>query len=147
MTDRRLAVRPPGTDGEDNGDRHHSHVAFAGRAERRAQRPRSAEEAEERYVAARDAWTAAMRGAQSGASADLAALAIAQEAYEAALAEKERWASGPRVAIPVEPDPSSDLDAVVGQELSWRRVHEHEQEAERKPRGGLGGLIRWLRGR
>jgi hypothetical protein len=147
MTDRRLATRPSGADGEeDAGVRHHHHTAFPSVADRRAQRPRSAEEAEERYVAARDAWTAAMRGAQSGASADLAALAIAQEAYEAALAEKARWTSA-RVAIPVEHDSSSDLDAVVGQELSWRRVHEHEQEAERKPRGALGGLLRRLRGR
>src|SRR6188474_2137121 len=53
----------------------------------RLARPQSVEEADARYVAARDAWTAAMRAANSGRSADLASLAIAQEAYEAAAAE------------------------------------------------------------
>jgi hypothetical protein len=45
---------------------------------------RSPEEAEARYVAARDAWTAAMRAANSGRPADLATLAVAQDAFEAA---------------------------------------------------------------
>lgn len=107
--------------------------------------PRSPEEAEARYVAARDAWTAAMRAANSGRSADLATLAVAQEAFEAAAAEVERWRRGPRAAVPQEPErkPRS-VDAIVGQELAWRRVREHDQE----PRPGLLGRIgRRLRGR
>ena len=51
--------------------------------------PRSSEEAEERYVMARDAWIAAMGKANSGRSADLASLGIAQEAYEQATVEVE----------------------------------------------------------
>jgi hypothetical protein len=110
----------------------------------RLARPHSREEAEERYVAARDAWTAAMRAAGSGRPSDLAALAMAQEAYEEALTDRERWASSPSAAIPVDKERPSGLEAVVGQELSWRRVHEHELELERereRPRG-LRGLIR-----
>jgi hypothetical protein len=112
----------------------------------RLTRPHSREEAEERYVAAREAWTAAMRAANSGRSSDLAALAMAQEAYEEALADRERWASSPAVAIPIGKERPSSLDAVVGQEISWRRVHEHELEIERareQPRG-LRGLLRRL---
>jgi hypothetical protein len=104
---------------------------------------RSPEEAEERYVAARDAWAAAMRAANSGRPADLATLAVAQEAYEAAAAEREQWASGARVAIPVGPDPNRAMDAIVGQQLAWRRVH----EAEPPKRGVLGRLTRKIRGR
>lgn len=111
----------------------------------RLHRPHSREEAEERYVAARGEWTAAMKAASSGRSSDLAALAIAQEAYEAALAERERWAASPKVPIPVEPDRPQGIEVVVGQELSWRRVHEHEQEREQAAktrRGILGRLFR-----
>jgi hypothetical protein len=95
--------------------------------------PRSRDEAEARYIAARDAWTAAMRQASSGRSADLAALALTQEAYEAAAAERERWASGEAVPIPIEPSEhhAEDLSKVVGQELAWRDVRRHEEE----PRG------------
>ncbi len=104
--------------------------------------PRSAEDAEAQYVAARDAWTTAMRVANSGRPADLASLAIAQEAYEAAAAERERWLSGGRVAIPVEPQASrSGLEAAIGQELAWRRVQHH-----RPDQGFLGRLKRRLRG-
>ncbi len=98
----------------------------------RMARPRSPEEAEERYLACRNAWTAAMRAATSGKPADLAALAMAQQAYEEALAEHQRWQAGPRVAVPVQPDRPRGIDVIVGQELSWRRIHEHEQD---KPRG------------
>lgn len=98
----------------------------------RLSRPRSPEEAEERYLACRDEWTTAMRAAASGKPADLAALAMAQQAYEEALAEHQRWQSGPRTPIPVQPDRPRGIDAVVGQELSWRRIHEHEHD---KPRG------------
>jgi hypothetical protein len=98
----------------------------------RLARPRSPEEAEERYLACRNEWTAAMRAAGSGKPADLAALAMAQQAYEEALTEHQRWQTGPRVAKPVQPDRPRGIDAVVGQELSWRRIHEQEQE---KPRG------------
>src|SRR5690606_24548149 len=101
-------------------------------------------EAEERYIAARDAWTVAMRASGSGKPSDLAALAMAQEAYEAALAERDRWASSPTIAVPIEVDRPTGLDAVVGQELSWRRVHEHEREKEEAKgrRGFLGRLFR-----
>jgi hypothetical protein len=121
----------------------HRHTASSGMADRLA-RPHSREEAEQRYVAAREAWTSAMRAANSGRSSDLAALAMAQEAYEEALADRQRWASSPSVPIPVGEEPPSGLEAVVGQELSWRRVHEHELEVERereRPKG-LRGLVR-----
>lgn len=111
----------------------------------RLNRPHSRDEAEERYVAARDAWTAAMKASASGRSSDLAALATVQEAYEAALAERERWASGPAVAIPVQPDRPSGIDIVVGQELNWRRVHEHELERGQTEKAGKGVLRRLLR--
>lgn len=105
-------------------------------------RPHSREDAEAAYVFARDAWTGAMRAANSGRAADMASLAIAQEAYEAAAAERDRWSASTRVAIPVEPAESrSDLDAVVGQSLEWRKVHEQEPAA-----GGLIGLIRRIFG-
>ncbi|HEX7196195.1 MAG TPA: hypothetical protein VF364_05090 [Candidatus Limnocylindria bacterium] len=88
-------------------------------------RPRSLAEAEAQYVTARDAWTAAMRRANSGRPADLASLAITQEAYELAFAEVERWRSGATVAIPIEPEKKrTKLEAAIGQELAWRRVHE-----------------------
>lgn len=105
--------------------------------------PRTADEAEERYVAARDAWTAAMRQAATGKPADLASLAIAQEAYEASAAEVERWRSGGRVPLRIDPKRGS-IDAVVGQELAWRRVHEAESRARR---GLLGRIARRLSGR
>jgi hypothetical protein len=107
-------------------------------------RPRSHEEAEERYVVARDAWTAAMRRCSSGRAADLASLAIAQEAYELASAEVERWRSGARVTIPIVRDaPRTGLEVAIGQEMAWRRVHEHQKEAPRP----LSRLIRRLTGR
>jgi hypothetical protein len=103
----------------------------------RIARPHTHEEAEAAYVAARDTWTAAMRAANSGRPADLASLAIAQEAYEAAVAERERWEAGGRVAIPVEPENEvNSLDAAVEQELAWRKVLHPE------PKTGLLGRIR-----
>jgi hypothetical protein len=121
----------------------HRHAPSSGMADRLA-RPHSREEAEQRYVAARETWTAAMRAANSGRSSDLAALAMAQEAYEEALADRERWASSPSVAIPVGEDRPRGLEAVVGQELSRRRVHEQELERERarERSHGLRGLVR-----
>ena len=105
--------------------------------------PRTAGDVEEDYVAARDAWKAAMRAANSGLSADLAALAIAQEAYEMAAAERERWQSGAKVPIPIEPEgPHQDLGAVVGQELAWRQV----RKVEEPPSGLFGRLRRHFRG-
>jgi hypothetical protein len=87
--------------------------------------PRSRAEAEERYVAARDAWTKAMSRASSGRSADLASLAIAQQAYEEATAERNRWLTGRPMAIPIQPEPErTKIDVIVGQELAWRQVHE-----------------------
>jgi len=80
---------------------------------------------EARYVAARDAWTHAMRAANGRRSADLATLAIAQEAYEAVMAEREHRLVGSRVAVPIEEaDSRHALEVAVGQELAWRRVHE-----------------------
>jgi hypothetical protein len=101
--------------------------------------PRSPDEAEQRYVAARDAWVTAMRAANSGRPADMAALALAQEAYEAAVTERDRWLNGNHVAIPIEAEqPGGGLDAVVGQELAWRRIHATPAE----PKGILGRLKR-----
>jgi len=139
-TNRRVTV----TDEDpDAGPLRHRHATPSGIANRLA-RPHSREEAEQRYVDAREAWTAAMKAANSGRASDLAALAMAQEDYEEALADRERWASSPSVAIPVDDERPAGLDAVVGQELSWRRVHEHEREQElarQRPRG-LRGLVR-----
>lgn len=109
-------------------------------------RQSSAEEAEAAYVAARDAWTAAMKAANSGRPADLASLAIAQEAYEAAVVERERWMKSepvPRTAIPIEGGGTKaprELDAVVNQELGWRHVHDP------KPARGIRGLFRKILG-
>ncbi|CAN5395757.1 hypothetical protein BH24CHL10_BH24CHL10_09300 [soil metagenome] len=104
----------------------------------------SREEAEATYVATRDAWVVAMRGANSGKPADLATLAIAQEAYEAASAEVEQWRSGGRIAIPIQTEAErSGIRIAVGQELEWRRVLHHE---EKQP-GPLGRLVRRLTGR
>jgi len=102
--------------------------------------PRSLAEVEEQYVSCRDAWTAAMRAASSGRSADMATLAICQEAYEAAALERERWLSGTRVAIPIdEPvDEQASLGVVVDQGMAWRDVHDHERN---KSRGLLGRLF------
>ena len=99
--------------------------------------PGSLAEAEQHYVTCRDAWTAAMRAANSGRSADMATLAICQEAFEAASLERDRWLSGARVAIPVEPaNERASIEVVVDQTLAWQDVHDHE-----KPRGFLGRLF------
>jgi hypothetical protein len=103
----------------------------------------SQEEAEVAYVAARDAWTAAMHASASGRSADLASLALAQEAYEAAAAEREIWLSAPAStrAIPVDPSGAKrDIEIVVGQGAKWQRVKDHE------PVGGVRGLLKRLFG-
>jgi hypothetical protein len=69
----------------------------------------------------------------------MAALALAQEAYEAAVTERDRWLNGNHVAIPIEAEqPGGGLDAVVGQELAWRRIHATPAE----PKGILGRLKR-----
>lgn len=82
---------------------------------------------ERRYVAAREAWTDAMQAASSGRPADMASLAIAQQAYETVAAEREDWLASGRVAIPIEPAPKRhDIEVAVGQELAWRRVQQHE---------------------
>lgn len=151
MTEPRLrtAQEPLARDAHDpdQGSLRHRHALPSTMADRLV-RPHSREEAEERYVAAREAWTSAMRNAASGRSSDLAALAIAQEAYEAALAERQRWASSPTVALPIRTDRPTGIDAVVGQELSWRRVHQQERAREQAReqakgrRGLLGRLFR-----
>jgi hypothetical protein len=113
------------------------HAARQSRIGQRQVGPRSEAEAQEQYVAARDAWTAAMRAAGSGRPADMASLAIAQEAYEAASAELARWRTGRRTAVPVEPDKArSAINVVVGQELAWRKVHGQETK-----RSGLIGRL------
>jgi hypothetical protein len=111
----------------------------SGRHARPATAPRSREEAEAQYIAARNAWTLAMHRALSGRSADLASLAIAQEAYEEAVAERELWETGTRLAVPVEPDPRTSVEVIVGQNLAWQRVREAEQQ--RRP-GVLTRLAR-----
>ena len=99
---------------------------------------RSREEAEERYAVAHDAWIAAMRRASSGRPADLATLAIAQESYEAALAERAMWASGRRIAMPIDRWPAgASIERAVGQELAWRQV----RDAGHRPRGVLSRLF------
>jgi hypothetical protein len=78
---------------------------------------------EQRYLAARNAWTLAMRVANSGRSKDLASLAIAQQAYEEVAAEREHWLASGKVAIPVEPERERHhIEVAVGQELEWRKV-------------------------
>lgn len=116
-----------------------AHAPSAGGFAARRGAARSHEEAVRRHVAARDAWTAAMKLAASGRPADLAHLAITQEAYEAATAELKRWDSGQRVAIAIEPkaEPPARVDAIVGQELAWRDVRKHEA----KPRGLIDRLL------
>ena len=103
----------------------------------RLARPQSLEEADAQYVAARDAWTTAMRAANSGRPADLASLAIAQEAYEAAVAEHERWHTGTKVAIPVRTETRSGIEAAIGHELAWREVLHPDT-----PKGGVLSRIR-----
>jgi len=103
----------------------------------RFSRPQSVEEADARYVAARDEWTKAMRAANSGRPADLASLAIAQEAYEVAVAERDRWHTGTKVAIPVDTETRSGIEAAVGHELAWRQVLHPEPQ-----KGGVFSRIR-----
>ena len=99
---------------------------------------RSRGEAEERYTVAHDAWIKAMRHASSGRPADLATLAIAQESYEAALAERAMWEAGKRIAVPIDADPGrAGIELAVGQELAWRQV----RDAGHRPRGGLSRLF------
>jgi len=117
-------------------------VGHSALAHRLVAAPHSREEAEERYIAARDAWTKAMRAANSGRPADLASLALTQEAYEAAVVERERWLAGGRIAISVDPaEPRRKIEAAVGQEMAWRAVKHHEE-----PKGLLGRLKKRIRG-
>ena len=87
-------------------------------SERHVAAPRSREEAEQRYIAARDMWTDAMHRAASGRSADLASLAIAQEAYELATAERQRWINAPQAAKVDPANSRRGIEAVVGQEFA-----------------------------
>ncbi len=119
-----------------------SRSSVPGPLQRRAL-PTSLQDAEERYAAARDEWTASMQKASSGRPADLAALAMAQESYEAALLELNRWRSGERIAVEM-PSGERGIDAIVGQELAWRRVH--EAESRRRP-GLMRRIARRLSGR
>ena len=106
--------------------------------------PLSLEEAEANYVTARDAWVGAMRRCKSGRAADLASLAIAQDAYELSTAEVERWRSGERVAIAIAPEARrAGLEAAIGQEMAWRRVH----EVKPKEPGPIARALRRVTGR
>lgn len=138
------ATRPSTSTPPGDGDAAPTHRIGSGMSTggitHRVSAPRSLAEAEEHYVTCRDAWTAAMRAASSGRPADMATLAICQEAYEAAALERDRWLSGGRVAIKVE-EPATDrasIEVVVDQALAWRDVHDHERD---KPRGVLGRLF------
>jgi hypothetical protein len=113
-------------------------IPIGGITQRRAM-AQSRAEAQQMYVAARDAWTAAMKAASSGRAADLAALAIVQEAYEGAVGEWDQWESGTLIAVPVRPDRESSVSAVVDQEIAWRKVHDREE----KP-GLIGRIARRL---
>ena len=98
---------------------------------------RYGQDIEDRYAQARDAWTQAMQVAGSGRPADMASLAIAQQAYEAIAAEREQWLASGRIAISIQPSPKRhDIEIAVGQELAWRRVQQHDG------RGGLFSRIR-----
>ena len=95
------------------------------------------EDLENRYLAARDAWLKAMHTANSGRSADLAKLAIAQEAYEAVASEREHWIESGRVAIPIRDDGERhDVEIAVDQGLAWRKV------LAKPPTPGIFGRIR-----
>ena len=108
-------------------------------------RAASREEIEAAYVAARDAWTAAMKAANSGRTADLASLALTQEAYEAASIERARWvqaAPTTRTAIPVDrPGGTREIDMVVRQELDWKRVQTEPPRAR-----GFKGFVKRVLG-
>lgn len=144
MTERRTSVRSDVTDAAPETPSRAPLTRLGGP---RLRRPQLREDVELEYEAARDAWIAAMRAAESGKAADLAALAMTQEAYESALAEKRRWDATPRVAIPIEPDRPKGIDAVVGQELARRRIQRlADEHGHQKPKG-IGGLMRRLRGR
>ncbi len=90
----------------------------------------SRDEAEARYVAARDAWSAAMKAAASGTEADLEWLAVAQEAFEEASAERMRWLPANHGAAGAR----ADLDVAVTQELAWRDVRSGEPPTDRSAR-------------
>lgn len=95
------------------------------------------QDVERRYLAARDAWLKAMHGANSGRSADLAKLAIAQEAYEAVATEREHWIDSGRVAVPIHDDGERhDVEIAVGQGEAWRSI------LAKTPRPGIVGRIR-----
>lgn len=70
----------------------------------------------------------------------MASLALAQADYEAAAAELRRWETGQKTAIPIRPEAPRGIDAIVAQELAWRRVQTTD---ERRP-GPLGRLLRRL---
>ena len=95
------------------------------------------EDLENRYLAARDEWLKSMHAANSGRSADLAKLAIAQEAYEATATEREHWIDSGRVAIPIREDiERHDVEIAVDQGLAWRKV------LAKPPTPGILGRIR-----
>lgn len=147
MSEQRLPIRRAETHTEGQNGHRRLSGGSAALGARRAPRPVTQEEVAEQYLAARDAWVSAMRAAQSGKAADLAALAMAQDRYEAALAVKQRWDAAPRATIPIGPDRPRSVDAIVTQELARRRVQEHHHELEEARPGGLRGFFRRLRRR
>jgi hypothetical protein len=95
------------------------------------------EDLESRYHAARDAWLQAMHAANSGRSADLAKLAIAQEAYEAVATEREHWIDSGRVAVPIRDDGERhDVEIALDQEIAWQKV------LQKPPKRGIADRIR-----
>jgi hypothetical protein len=125
----------------DSATEPHPNAPAARRLESALPAQRSREDADAQYIAARNIWTAAMRRASSGRSADLASLAIAQEAYETAYAEREGWLSGNRDAVAIEAAaPRNGLEVFVNHDLAWRRV----REARQKSPGRLERLVRRL---
>jgi hypothetical protein len=110
--------------------------------ERIATPPLSLEEAEAQYLVAREAWTGAMRRASSGRSADLASLAIAQEAFEMASAQRDGWQAAARPASPArERSQPRGVEVIARQDLAWRRIRESPR---RRPRL-LGRVARFAR--
>lgn len=145
MSERRLVVRDESAEVSADQTLRHPHASATRLAERRARRPQTHAEVDAEYEAARNAWTAAMRMAQSGRPADLAALAMAQESYEAALSEKRRWDASPR-AVAIEADRPRGIEAIVSNELARRRLHELEDQQRNEKPKGLRGILRRLRG-
>jgi hypothetical protein len=84
-----------------------------------------------------------MRRASSGRPADLASLAIAQEVFEMASAQRDGWQAAGRSAHLVREDHSrpQGVDVIARQDLAWRRVRESALPGPRL----LGRMARFAR--